>query len=142
MTIRYFFIIIFYTFSLHANDNTQIKILEYIINNINHPSIHKVWSDDTALKLSLEKSGRYITVSNSSKADLIILQNKNSLPLSIKNKAIFVLNYKLLKEIPQSFGAFFWKKGRPNIVFIKPRLKKVQLQLSNNLKKYEEEKIW
>jgi hypothetical protein len=52
------------------------------------------------------------------------------------------LDYYLLDKIPQSFGAFFWKKGRPNIVFIKPRLKQQSLELSSELKPYIEEQVW
>lgn len=44
--------------------------------------------------------------------------------------------------MPQSFGALFWKKGRPNIVIIAPRAKERAIEISQKLNEYVEEKIW
>ena len=122
-----------------ANPNAETKILHYIIENINNNSLHKVWSDDAKIGHSLKEIG-YSVVRDAKDADLLILKK----PLSLKGiKAkVFVLNYNLLNEMPQSFGAFFWKKGRPNIVFISPRVQREHLKLSKELQAYEEEQVW
>jgi hypothetical protein len=36
----------------------------------------------------------------------------------------------------------FWKKGRPNIVIIEPRIKEQNISISKKLDIYKEEKIW
>lgn len=124
---------------LMAQINQEAKIIKYIMQNINNNTIHKVFTDDIELQKSLRESG-YTIVNNSKNADFIILKNKHK--LSNTQAKVFVLKYELLNEIPQSFGAFFWKKGRPNIVFIAPRVKKEHIKLSKDLQDYEEEQVW
>ena len=124
---------------LMAQINQEAKIIKYIMQNINNNTIHKVFTDDMGLQKSLRESG-YTIVNNSKDADFIILKNKHK--LSDTQAKVFVLKYELLNEIPQSFGAFFWKKGRPNIVFIAPRVKKEHIKLSKDLQDYEEEQVW
>jgi len=96
----------------------------------------------TNVIITLLKRNNYIIVKDANQSDIIILNSASSLKNSTKKENIFVLKYNLLNRFPQSFGAFFWKKGRPNIVFIKPRVKRLHLKLSNDLKEYEEEKVW
>ena len=113
--------------------------MHYIIENINNNSFHKIWSDDASLRDSFRELGYGVT-KDAKDADLIIV--KKRLPLKGIKAKVFVLNYNLLNKIPRSFGAFFWKKGRPNIVFISPRVKREHLKLSKELQAYEEEQVW
>jgi len=136
---KYLFVLLFLTFSLFADTNLEIKILHHIVENINNNTLHKVWSDDAMIRTSFQKLG-YGDVKDAKDADLLIL--KHSLSLKGIKAKVFVLNYNLLNEMPQSFGAFFWKKGRPNIVFIAPRVKREHLKLSKELQEYEEEQVW
>jgi len=64
------------------------------------------------------------------------------LQASTKKPKVFVLDYNLLSKIPESFGAFFFKKGRANIVLLAPVLKKQNIKVSKALDEYVEEKIW
>jgi len=126
---------------LLANTDAETKILHYIVENINNNTLHKVWSDDARIRSSFGDLG-YSVVSDAKDADLIILKNAASFKKDHIKGKIFVLGYNLLNEIPQSFGAFFWKKGRPNIVFITSRVNKEHLKLSKELQEYEEERVW
>jgi len=135
---KYLFLFFILTFSLFANIQ-EAQILQYIIKNINQNSFQKIWSDDEKIKHSFQELG-YDVVKNATNADLLIIKKK--LPSSKIKGKIFVLKYNLLNTIPKSFGAFFWKKGRPNIVFITPRVKKEHLRLSKELQEYEEDKVW
>jgi len=56
-----------------------------------------------------------------------------------KNKLYFTNNYKKLLSNNKYFGAFFWSKSRPNIVFIKNRLTKHKITLPNSYKQFIED---
>jgi len=55
------------------------------------------------------------------------------------NKLYFTNNYKKLLSNNRFFGAFFWSKSRPNIVFIKSRLVKNNISLPNSYKQFVED---
>lgn len=54
-----------------------------------------------------------------------------------QDRPLFTSSYKVLKEDQNAIGAFYWKKGRPNIIFVKSRLEYFELKLPTELKKYE-----
>lgn len=60
---------------------------------------------------------------------------------SCKDIPLFTSSYKTLRENSNAIGAFYWRKGRPNIIFIKTRLKKFNLELPEKLKKYEVDEL-
>ena len=130
-----------FTLSLFANDQkAQSKIIDTILNNISFQEQKLIYSDDKQL---LETLGVNHSITyDSNKANLLILQDSKNLPKNYKNKKIFVLNYKLLSKVPESFGAFFFKKGRANIIFLKPKLKQNNIEITNKLEPYLEDKIW
>lgn len=131
---------------LFANETSPIHakvlIIEKILSECSIKHEVKVYSDNKDILLEIKNHKHYKVVQNCEEASVIILENKNSLKKACADKHIFVLNYKLLSEVPQSFGALFWKKGRPNIVIIKPRIEKQSLKISENLEAYLEEKVW
>jgi len=138
---KHIFLILFVVVSLFA-DVPEAKILHYIVKNIDNNSLHKIWSDDSAVKESFEGYENYFVVKDKNQADLLIVKDALSLNRYKGKGKICVLQYDLLIDIPKSFCAFFWKKGRPNIVFIKPRVDKQHIKLSKELQDYEEEKVW
>jgi hypothetical protein len=134
------------TFSLFASDNkdaTRAQIIEKIISNISINEVITVWSDNKELIAEFRKSSNIITTDDCDKANLVVVEDAKSIEdKDCKNKPIFVLNYNLLKDLPESFGAFFWKKGRPNIVIIKPRTLSRGITVHKELEAYVEERVW
>lgn len=128
-------------FASEAN-NLQAKILETIITNIHLNKNTVVWSDNKNILSELKKHKTLLITENCKDATVIILQDKKNLEENCVSKHIFVLNYNFLNDIPQSFGALFWKKGRPNIVLIEPRIKCQLIKISKELEPYLEERIW
>jgi len=114
------------------------KIISSIIKNLSMDKEVVVFTDDKDIKDDLLIS----SVENCKDANLIILKDKEKLNKDCLKTSIFLLDYNLLEHIESSFGAFFFKKGRANIVFIEPRLKKDKIKLSAKLTPYIEEKIW
>ena len=124
------------------SDKLRVDIVKNIVLGIKNSEPMTVCSDDVKIMKAFHSSEKFKVVDDCNDAKLIVLSKKPNLPKDVRNKHIFVLDYDLLNEIPESFGAFFWKKGRPNVVFIKPRIQKHSLKLSANLKPYVEDKIW
>ncbi|EQB40106.1 hypothetical protein M947_03530 [Sulfurimonas hongkongensis] len=130
------------SFAADSPLDLEVKILEKIISEISINKEKIIWSDNKKLYITMEKKGRIHTTLECKKATIVILQDIKNLPKQCSNIIIFVLDYELLSQVPKSFGAFFWKKGRPNIVILKSRLKALSIQASSNLDPYLEEKIW
>ncbi len=142
---RAFLLALFCTLSLAASDtsiNLQVKILEKILNEISINKEKIIWSDNKTICQAMKKNKHIHTTPDHKQATIVILQDKNNLPKKCADCIIFVLDYELLSKVPKSFGAFFWKKGRPNIVIIKSRLKTLSIQASSDLDPYIEEKVW
>jgi len=136
-----FFLIVF-AFASDYTHTAKAEILEKIFANISMKKELIIWSDDKELIEAFNKKGSLTTTANCKDATLLILENKKNMEHMCDSKAIFVLDYALLKEIPQSFGAIFWKKGRPNIVILAPRAKAQSITISDKLDDYIEDKIW
>ncbi|MDD3475692.1 MAG: hypothetical protein PHI38_02380 [Sulfurimonas sp.] len=129
-------------FSNENKETIQVEILEKIFQNISLDDKIVIWSDNKNIIQEFEKRAHFSTTEECQKASIIVLEDKKNLKEGSCDKAIFVLNYELLKEIPRSFGSMFWKKGRPNIVIIEPRIKEQNISISKKLDIYKEEKIW
>jgi len=56
-----------------------------------------------------------------------------------KHKVYFTNNYKKLLSDEKFFGAFFWSKSRPNIVFIKNRLEENNIILPDSYLQFVED---
>jgi len=56
-----------------------------------------------------------------------------------KDKLFFTNNYKRLISNTQYYGAFFWNKSRPNIVFVKQRLQQRNIELSDEYQQFIED---
>lgn len=137
--------LLFFTTLLSASSSSQelkIRVLKSIVTGIENSEPMTIWSDDKKIMNAFTSQSKFSVADDCKDAKMIILSSKSNLPKNCKNKHIFVLDYELLYEIPDSFGAFFWKKGRPNIVFIKPRVDKQALKLTSSLEPYVEERLW
>jgi len=135
------FLLIFLTLSLFSDQNNiKAKIIATVLDNLYSKEQKIVFSDD---KVLLDKlSSHYKTTNRCMDSNFLILQHWVELSDSCKKKKIFVLNYNLLYDIPQSFGAFFFKKGRANVVLLKDKLEKNGITPSKRLEPYVEDKLW
>lgn len=137
-----FFILALTLFANQSKEAIQAKILEKIFLNIEIKKEIVLWSDNKKIIEEVQKNKRFKTTDDYRNATILIVEEKKNLPKKISKKAIFVLDYALLEEIPASFGSMFWKKGRPNIVLIAPRTKAQDIAISQELEVYVEEKVW
>ncbi|ADN08974.1 hypothetical protein [Sulfurimonas autotrophica] len=88
---------------------------------------------------SLEKyPGNIKLVSNCKDADIVIVTTLKDIPKVCYGKNMFGTKYSHLKN-PNVLGAFFWQKGRPNILFYKYRLDQNHIKLDKSFNKYIEQ---
>ncbi|MGE4511983.1 MAG: hypothetical protein AB7D43_12890 [Sulfurimonadaceae bacterium] len=75
------------------------------------------------------------------KANFIFIKRGAKIDEVCKNKErlFFTNNYRKLLSDTTFFGAFFWNKSRPNIVFIKERLKSYSVSLPKEYEKFVED---
>ncbi|HEX5329900.1 hypothetical protein [Sulfuricurvum sp.] len=81
------------------------------------------------------------TVHECSDADIAIVSSINQIQ-GCKNQIILVTKYSLLNELSEAIGAFYWQKGRPNLVFIRSRLAEKKVRLNNEYAKHIDERIY
>ena len=77
-------------------------------------------------------------VTECAKADIVILSTIKDIPEECLEKILFGTRYSHLKNI-NVVGAFFWQKGRPNILFYQKRLNRNSITLNPSFDKYIED---
>jgi len=141
---KYFFTLILSVCTVLASesDAIRVEILEKIFGGLSLKEEIIVWSDNEDILKYFTQKEHYKTVEYCIDANFIVLEFTSQMSVECLKKNIFVLNYNLLKELPQSFGALFWKKGRPNIILVEPRIKSSKIKVSQDLEPYMEAQIW
>jgi len=129
-------------FASDSSDKLRVKILETIFSEITIDEKLRVWSDNKNILSEIREHDKFETATSCNSANIIILEYKENLQESCSSKCIFVLKYNLLSDIEHSFGALFWKKGRPNIVILEPRVKSQSIIITKDLEPYLEDKVW
>ncbi len=126
-------------FLLLASDmQYELKIYSTLLHNF-FPTkqIIKVWSDDAKKDKMLSSLPIVKIVKNTKDADILIVEKDKKLP---KKKLIFATNYLIFKYYEKNaIGGFYWKKGRPNILFLRNNLSKNHLKLSSKFNEFIED---
>jgi len=128
---------------LMLNGDTLSDIKAQIILNIAHLITHKkdikIYIDDPTF-LDIFKTNKNIhRVYNCFDADLIITKNSKKIIKLCNNKQINIIStrYKDYKQNNDvDFGAFFWQKGRPNMLINSSIIQKRKMHLPRSYYKY------
>ena len=129
-------VILIFLFSfLYGDDNYQLKLYEKIIPTIFQQQNLFVYTDESSKNL-IQKSEIFQLSSNCRDATLLIGDDFSQLDTQCLNKPVFSISYRGFKNSPNSFGAFYWRKGRPQIKFKLDIIKKFNLYLPLNMLKY------
>jgi len=116
------FFVIFLSLSLFGNNLSSLKakIIQNIANIFTNKGMIKIYNTDHYFDDIFKNDKYLIKVNSYDKADLILtnnsdffkqINNKYNLPPIISTK---YEDYKKHKDL--DIGAFFWQKGRPNLV--------------------------
>ena len=129
------------SFLLLASDmQYELKIYATLLHNIfpKKQSI-KVWSDDAKKEKMLATLSGIKIVKNIKNANILIVKKSRKLP---KKKLIFAINYLIFKYYEKdAIGGFYWKEGRPNILFLQQNLAKHHIKLPKEFNEFVENRL-
>ena len=102
-------------------------------------NVVSVWVDDAQKRKILSGMRSVRLVESQRNPDLLLIAKDFNIT---SDKVLFVSSYPLLKHYKDiAIGGFYWKKGRPNLLFIRKNLRKKQRYLPLSLQKYVEEEL-
>jgi len=131
-----------YTFIVKKYDK-EIELESKIIGEIANSSVKNKVILYIPKITEIEKKvySKYFTIGKTCAESNFIFEKKNvdEVQCGIKNKLFFTNNYKKLLSDTKYFGAFFWSKSRPNIVFVENRLAKYNISLPSSYKQFIED---
>ena len=133
---RYIFFTILILCSVYSQNNYELKLYEKIITSLYPNKFIKIYATSEIIAI-LKNTDKFILVDScSANVELLIGKNFINLPFECRDKPIFSTNYRYYNKTDNSFGAFYWRKGRPQIRFKKDVLSKYEINLPANLQKY------
>ena len=127
-------VFIFITYSFSSNNNYELKLYEKILPNIFKKEL-LIYADKNSKEI-LQDSNILKLTTNCIDADIFIGKSFKNLPLKCQDKPIFSTNYRSFLNNDNSIGAFYWRKGRPQIKFKLDVLKRYNLKLSQSLMEF------
>ncbi len=128
---------------------STLKVYHEVFLSLLDKHIVYVYTEDKEYREIFKTSDKIILTKNLEKADIVLITNHSSL-FHIKNKlengvvnkpVMFVTDYRLLKYSPDIVGAFYWKKGRSQLLFIKNRLDTFNIALPDAYENFTVETI-
>lgn len=133
--IKHFLIILLFESFVFASANYELKLYEKVLPIVLEKENIAVYADENSREI-LKGSHVFELSDDCSKATLLIGKDFSTLDKKCFNKPIFATNYRTFKEFNSSFGAFYWRKGRPQIRFSRHRMKAFKFYLPKTLFKY------
>jgi len=124
---------------LKADSSYEIKLIESIMLSLYHKDMPiRIYADEETAKLLQDSHNFKILTQCNESVKLLIGKNFQELPKECQEKPLFSTNYREFKNNKNSFGAFYWRKGRPQLKFMSERVSRFNLTLTKNLRKYTE----
>jgi hypothetical protein len=129
---------------------STLKIYHQIFSDLLHKKQIKVYTDDRELRNIFRKSKDILLVVKPEVSDIVIVGSRQMYERiihRIKAKGgssqtlVFATDYRLLKQYPDIVGALYWKKGRSQLLFLKPRLDRYHIVLPTGYEPYILEQI-
>ena len=117
---------------------STLKIYHDLFASLLHKSHYTIYTDDKELYRIFSKSSNISLVQTPSSADALIISKKSSLKyIPHSGRAIILATkYSLLHHSKNIIGAFYWRKGRAQLLFIKKRLKRLGISIPAKYLKY------
>ncbi|MCX7760202.1 MAG: hypothetical protein N2Z81_03360 [Hydrogenothermaceae bacterium] len=110
----------------------EVKLIEKIVMGITGKSYPKICTVNYPVDRIKEYS-TYLVISSCKQADMVIAGTDE---LESFDKPILLIGDTEIKDRKDVIGAIFWKKGRPQIIFIDKNLKRFDIQIPREYNKY------
>ena len=126
-------IVILYGQLFAQEQESTLKIYHQIFSDLLHKKQINVYTGDRELLQIFERSKYLSPVIKPEVSDIVIVNSRQMYEKAMGRIAsektsqkpiIFATDYRLLKQYPDIVGALYWKKGRSQLLFLKPRLDK------------------
>jgi len=124
------FLIIFIQISLIFASDYELKLYEKVFSSLFHKNHINLYVDKNQ---NMFKHSNIIKLTNCKNADILLIYNLKN--IKCKTKPLFTTSYVDYIN-SNSIGAFYWRKGRPQLVLKKEMIKKYNLFLDKSLQKY------
>lgn len=136
---KIFLLIIFLYSDVSALERVStIKMYHGIFNALSAKHSFSIYTDDREYIEVFKYSKRIVLANRPEEAEIVLITNERTLK-NILNKReknnnsklplLFVTHYQLLELSEDIVGAFYWRKGRSQLLFIKKRLDAHQIKL-------------
>lgn len=132
------FLIFFYN-GLHALEReSTLKMYHGIFSALSSKKIITVYTTDKEYRKVFATSKRFFLAREPEESDIVLITNRSTLESMLKRNIInentkrpilFVTDYRLLKNSEEVVGAFYWRKGRSQLLFIDSRLQEHNITL-------------
>jgi len=100
----------------------------------------KAWGSTAYHRDIISKTTRLIESKTASEAEFYLVGK--TVPMHIdEERVIFTTDIDLFYEDERVIGAFYWQKGRPNLIFLRKRLEAYKLPVSSELRDYIEDEL-
>lgn len=132
---------------LHALESeSTLKIYHGIFTALSSKTPINVYTNDKEYRDVFIHSKKIVLSNTLKESDIALVTDERTLKdiLYVKNTnrnfdkklIIFVTNYHFLKISEEVVGAFYWRKGRSQLLFIKNRLKQHNITLSKEYQSF------
>ena len=132
-------LLIFFYSGLYALEReSTLKMYHGIFSALSSKTMISVYTTDKEYRKVFTTSKRIFLSPKPEESDIILITNRSTLKTilkrnktdkSAKKPILFVTNYRFLKDSEDIVGAFYWRKGRSQLLFIKKRLEQQNIQL-------------
>jgi len=136
-------LLILFTLSFAGSpDSIKAKIIGKVATSLLDVSVVFIYTDDPAYEKIFEEEENLIETSSCSDADMVLssrLEEYRSICPPTSQRLYFATSYEdYLKNRDAAVGAFFWQKGRPNLILNEKRLKELKIRLPSEFDNYIE----
>jgi len=124
---------------------STLKMYHQIFSALMSKPMIKVYTNDKEYKDIFITSRRISLTDKPEESDIILITDESTLYSVLKSnrvenninkKPIFVTNYRFLKKSTDILGAFYWRKGRSQLLFIKKRLDEYNITVPQEYKDF------
>ncbi|MFK5938672.1 MAG: hypothetical protein QM497_09795 [Sulfurimonas sp.] len=122
----------------HANslENTKANIILELGHIVTNNKVIKIYNTDSYFKNIFKENTQLQEVTDYKKADLILTQDSSNFSKN-SNLNIISTRYRDYKKYKKrDIGAFFWQKGRPNILLNRNSLARRNIKIQETYRKY------
>jgi len=127
------------TFSLSAeafDTITASKIFNKLFSAIIPQEVIYVYTDDRGYETVIHNAPNLHLTTDINSSNIILLTTLKEFPSHKKESILFSTSYTAFRENPDVVGAFYWKKGRIKIEFLKSRVQAKKILLPASFKPY------